>query len=125
VCSPRGGHGPGWQVAFPILAAVFLVGLALILAQVRTDTGGSPVPGAVLIVAGTAFGQSGGGAPAPRTTPATRPDQARRAGLSAAVGLFTSVTLLQVTGAAAVTAVGAAVWNDADPVASYVSLLPG
>jgi nucleobase:cation symporter-1, NCS1 family len=57
--------------------------------------------------------------------PATRPDQARRAGLSAAVGLFTSVTLLQVTGAAAVTAVGAAVWNDADPVASYVSLLPG
>jgi NCS1 family nucleobase:cation symporter-1 len=114
------------KVAFPILAVVFLVGVALILAQVRTDTGGSPVPGAVLIVAGTAFGQSGGWCTcAADYARYLRPGQARRAGLSAALGLFTSVTLLQVAGAAAVTAVGAAAWNDADPVASYVSLLPG
>jgi nucleobase:cation symporter-1, NCS1 family len=114
------------KVAFPILAVVFLAGVALILAQVRTDTGGSPVPGAVLIVAGTAFGQSGGWCTcAADYARYLRPDQARRAGLSAAIGLFTSVTLLQVAGAAAVTAVGAAAWNDADPVASYVSLLPG
>jgi NCS1 family nucleobase:cation symporter-1 len=114
------------KVAFPILAVVFLVGVVLVVAQARPDAGGTPVPGAVLIVAGTAFGQSGGWCTcAADYARYLRPRQARRAGLFAAIGLFTSVTLLQVAGAAAVTASGVGPWNDADPVASYVSLLPG
>ena len=84
------------------------------------------MPGAFFIVAGAAFGQTGGwstcGADYARYL---RPEQHVRAGVWTALGSFTSVTLLQTAGAAAATAVGVAAWNDADPVASYVSLLPG
>ena len=114
------------RVAFPLLAVVFLIGVVLVLSQARPEVSGPPVPGAFFIVAGAAFGQTGGwstcGADYARYL---RPDQHVRAGFWTAFGTFSSVAVLQVAGAAAVTAVGVPSWNHADPVASYASLLPG
>jgi NCS1 family nucleobase:cation symporter-1 len=50
---------------------------------------------------------------------------AKRAGIFAGLGNFLSSTVLQVAGAAAVTAVGVANWDGANPTGSYISLMPG
>ena len=50
---------------------------------------------------------------------------AKRAGIFAGLGNFLSSTALQVAGAAAVTAVGVANWDGANPTGSYISLMPG
>lgn len=114
------------RAAFPVLTVVFTAGVVLVLS--RTDPGAAhhAVPGAFWIVVGSSFGYTGswtvGAADYARYL---RPDQARRAGLFAALGNFTSSTVLQLAGVAAVTAVGVAGWNNDDPAASYTSLMPG
>jgi nucleobase:cation symporter-1, NCS1 family len=114
------------RVTFPVLTVIFAAGIVVVLTQTRPDVVGDPVPGAFWIIASSAFGLTGGwctcGADYARYL---RPDQHARAGFFAALGNFTSATVLQIGGAAAVTAVGIPAWNDADPVASYVSLMPG
>lgn len=113
------------RVTFPLLTVIFAAGIVVVLTQTRPDVVGEPVPGAFWIIASSAFGLTGGwctcGADYARYL---RPAQHARAGFFAALGNFTSATVLQIAGAAAVTAVGISAWNDSDPVASYVSLMP-
>jgi NCS1 family nucleobase:cation symporter-1 len=114
------------RIAFPVLTVIFAAGVVLVL--LKTDPGAAhqAVPGAFWIVVGSSFGYTGGWmVNAADYARYLRPDQARSAGVFAALGNFTSSTVLQIAGAAAVTAVGVASWNNDDPAASYASLMPG
>lgn len=114
------------RLAFPILTAVFVIGAALVLAQAQPEAAVQAVPGGFWITFGSAFASSGGwGVSASDYARYLRPDQSLRAGLFAGLGIFLSTTLLQVAGAAAVTAVGVSAWSASDPVSSYAQLLPG
>ena len=114
------------RVAFPLLTVVFLVGTVLVLLKADPSAAHQAVPGAFWIVVGSSFGYTGSWTVAAADYARyLRPDQARAAGWYAAIGNFTSSTVLQVAGVAAVTAVGVANWSGDDPAASYASLLPG
>ena len=114
------------RVAFPLLTVVFLAGTVLVLLKADPGAAHQAVPGAFWIVVGSSFGYTGGWTVgAADYARYLRPDQARPAGWYAAIGNFTSSTVLQIAGVAAVTAVGVGNWNNDDPAASYASLLPG
>ena len=114
------------KVAFPVLTVVFLAGTVLVLLEAEPSAAHNAVPGAFWIVVGSSFGYTGSWTVAASDYARyLRPDQARAAGWYAAIGNFTSSTVLQVAGVAAVTAVGVANWDGDDPAASYASLLPG
>ena len=114
------------RVAFPLLTVVFLAGTVLVLIKADAGAAQQAVPGAFWIVVGSSFGYTGGWTVgAADYARYLRPDQARPAGWYAAIGNFTSSTVLQIAGVAAVTAVGVGNWNNDDPAASYASLLPG
>ena len=114
------------RVAFPILVVIFVIGVALILPKTQTGPMGDAIPGGFWIALGATFGYAAGWNPyasdysryLPRGT-------GRRAGINAGLGNFLGCTLLEVAGAAAVTAVGPANWNSANPTGSYISLMPG
>ena len=113
------------RVAFPVLVVIFLVGVALILPAADTAPTGEPIPGAFWVALAATFGYAAGWNPygsdysryLPRGT-------GRRAGIYAGLGNFLGCTVLEISGAAAVTAVGVANWNPANPTGSYISLLP-
>jgi NCS1 family nucleobase:cation symporter-1 len=114
------------RATFPLLTLIFVVGAVIVLAQTGSVGGSDPMPGGFWIAVGACFGYSAGWNPfAADYARYLEPSQSRSAGVSAALGLFVSSTLLMVAGAAAVTAVGAAAWNFDNPVDSYVSLMPG
>ena len=114
------------RVAFPVLVVVFLAGMVLILPAAQTGQMGDPVPGGFWIALAATFGYAAGWNPyasdysryLPRGT-------GRRAGLYAGLGVFLGCTVLEIAGAAAVTAVGPANWDGANPTGAYISLLPG
>lgn len=113
------------RFAFPVLAVVFVVGAVIILGKASPGAPAEPVPGGFWIALGATFGYAAGWNPyASDYTRYLPPGTGRAAGTWAAVGMFGSCVLLETVGAAAVTAVGAADWNIANPVDSYTSLLP-
>ncbi len=116
---------------FPVLTLVFVIGAIVILSKsnpglpVLTAPGQGPTPGGFWITLGATFGYAAGWNPyASDYTRYLKPGSGKAAGLFAGVGVFVSCTLLEIVGAAAVTAVGGADWNGANPVASYTGLLP-
>jgi nucleobase:cation symporter-1, NCS1 family len=114
------------KAAFPVLTLVFTAGVVVVLLRTDPAAAHHAVPGAFWIVVGSSFGYTGSWTvSAADYARYLRPDQARRAGVFAALGNFTSSTVLQLAGAAAVTAVGVSAWNTDDPAASYTSLMPG
>jgi NCS1 nucleoside transporter family len=113
------------RYAFPLLAVIFVVGAILILAKAQPSAPAEPVPGGFWIALGATFGYAAGWNPyASDYTRYLAPGTGKAAGIWAAIGMFVSCTILESVGAAAVTAVGAADWNFANPVDSYTSLLP-
>jgi NCS1 family nucleobase:cation symporter-1 len=113
------------RVTFPVLVLVFLAGMAIILPAAQTGPVGDPVPGGFWIALAATFGYAAGWNPyASDYARYLPPGAGRRAGLHAGLGLFLSCTALEIAGAAAVTAVGPANWNSANPTDSYISLLP-
>jgi NCS1 family nucleobase:cation symporter-1 len=113
------------RVAFPVLVVVFLAGLVVILPATQTGPMGDAVPGGFWIALGATFGYAAGWNPyASDYARYLPPGTGRRAGLYAGLGNFLGCTLLEIAGAAAVTAVGPANWNSANPTGSYISLLP-
>jgi len=113
------------RYAFPALAVIFAVGIVLIAAQADPSTPAAPIPGAFWLAVSTSFGYTVAWAPfAADYSRYLRPSDATRAGVFASIGVWGSSSVLQVAGAAAVTAVGVAAWSADNPTASYTSLLP-
>jgi NCS1 family nucleobase:cation symporter-1 len=113
------------RVAFPVLVVIFLAGMAVILPATQTGPVGDPVPGGFWITVGATFGYAAGWNPFASDYSRYLPRSAGKwAGIYAGLGVFLSATALEIAGAAAVTAVGTANWNPANPTGSYVSLLP-
>jgi NCS1 family nucleobase:cation symporter-1 len=114
------------RFTFPVLVVIFLAGMAVILPGTQTGPVGDAVPGGFWIALAASFGYTAGWNPYAadysRYLPAAA---AKRAGIFAGLGNFLSSTVLQVAGAAAVTAVGVANWDGANPTGSYISLMPG
>jgi NCS1 family nucleobase:cation symporter-1 len=114
------------RYAFPILAVVLVVSSVIVLTKSHpgmpaAKSGAPPTMGGFLLMLGAAFGYAAGWNPyaADYTrylTPRTRP---LPVALWSALGIFTSCVLLEVAGAAVVTAGGSQV----DP-SSYTHLLP-
>ena len=114
------------RFAFPVLVVIFLAGMAVILPATQTGPVGDAVPGGFWIALGASFGYTAGWNPyAADYSRYLPPAAAKRSGIYAGVGNFLSSTVLQIAGAAAVTAVGVANWNGANPTGSYISLMPG
>ena len=114
------------RFAFPVLVVIFLAGVAVILPATQTGATGEAVPGGFWIALGATFGYAAGWNPfASDYSRYLPPTDGRRAGLFAGVGNFLGCVVLEIAGAAAVTAVGAANWDGENPTGSYVSLLPG
>jgi len=114
------------RFAFPVLVVIFLAGMAVILPSTHTGPMGDPVPGGFWIALGATFGYAAGWNPfASDYSRYLPPATGKRAGIYAGLGVFLSATVLEIAGAAAVTAVGTANWNGSNPTGSYVSLLPG
>ena len=113
------------RVAFPVLVVIFLVGVAVILPAAKGGPMGDPVPGGFWITLGATFGYAAGWNPfASDYSRYLPPDTGRRAGIFAALGVFLSCIVLEIAGAAAVTAVGADPSKWDNPTSSYVSLFP-
>jgi NCS1 family nucleobase:cation symporter-1 len=113
------------RVAFPVLVVVFLAGLVVILPATQTGPMGDAVPGGFWIALGATFGYAAGWNPyASDYSRYLPPGTGRRAGVYAGLGNFLGCTVLEVAGAAAVTAVGPANWDSANPTGSYISLMP-
>ena len=115
------------RFAFPVLVVVFLAGIAVILPKTQgVAAGAAPIPGGFWVALGATFGYAAGWNPfASDYSRYLPPADGKRAGIYAGVGNFLSCVILEVGGAAAVTAVGVTSWNFENPTGSYVSLLPG
>lgn len=113
------------RFTFPVLVVIFLAGMAVILPGTQTAPVTDAVPGGFWIALGASFGYTAGWNPYAadysRYLPAAA---AKRAGIFAGLGNFLSSTVLQIAGAAAVTAVGVANWDGSNPTGSYISLMP-
>jgi NCS1 nucleoside transporter family len=120
------------RYAFPLLTVIFVVGAVVILGRANAGLPAivqapatSVTPGGFWIALGATFGYAAGWTPyASDYTRYLKPGTGRLAGIFGAVGIFVSCTLLEIVGAAAVSAVGSADWNYDNPVASYTGLLP-
>lgn len=114
------------KYAFPLLAVIFVIGAVVVLTKTQPGAPTAPIPGAFWLGVATTFGYAAGWNPyASDYTRYLKPDVSGKAvGLFAGVGVFVSCVLLEVTGAAAVTAVGADAWNFDNPVESFTSLVP-
>ncbi len=114
------------RFAFPVLVVIFLAGMAVILPATQTGPVGDAVPGGFWIALGASFGYTAGWNPyAADYSRYLPPAAAKRSGIYAGIGNFLSSTVLQIAGAAAVTAVGVANWNGDNPTGSYISLDAG
>lgn len=101
------------RFAFPVLAVVFVIATILVLAKSNpgtAGTGGIPTTGAFLLMVGASFGYAAGWNPyaADYTRYLPANTSKRAVGLSAALGIFTSCLVLEVAGAAMVSAAGKA-----------------
>jgi NCS1 nucleoside transporter family len=110
----------------PYLVVVF--GITGIIVLTKSHLGGAShwyFPGAWLVFLGAVYGYAAGWNPFAsdyaRYLPAT--ENPKVAGRSAALGLFTSAAILEIFGAAAVTA-GMGDYAHGNPVAQYTALMP-
>ncbi|MGI3784713.1 MAG: purine-cytosine permease family protein, partial [Janthinobacterium lividum] len=113
------------RYAFPVLALIFVIGSIVVLSHANPSapvmSGGPPPIGGFLITAGAAFGYAAGWNPyasdytryLPKNTPG------RPVALFAALGCFVSCCLLEIAGAAVVTAGQ----TDVNP-SSFTALMP-
>jgi NCS1 family nucleobase:cation symporter-1 len=113
------------RFTFPVLVVIFLAGMAVILPGTQIAPVTEAVPGGFWIALGASFGYTAGWNPyASDYSRYLPPAAAKRAGIFAGLGNFLSSTVLQIAGAAAVTAVGVANWDGSNPTGSYISLMP-
>lgn len=113
------------RVSFPLLLVCFAVGMVFVFADADLGAASEPVPGAFWITFGASFGLTAAWNPlAADYSRYLPPNAGRAAGIYAGLGLFVTTTALQITGAAAVTAVGVDSWNFDNPTASYTDLMP-
>jgi purine-cytosine permease-like protein len=113
------------RYVFAVLAVVFVIAAVVIFSQANPSAkaAGGGVGGFLLAV-GTAFGYTAGWNPyaADYTRYLPAAVNPRAVGMSAALGLFVSTTLLMLVGAASVTIGGSASGN---PTAAFTGHLPG
>ncbi|MDP9093252.1 MAG: cytosine permease [Actinomycetota bacterium] len=114
------------RFAFPFLAVVFLIASVDVFSKAHVGahaTGGLPTIGAFLIEVGAAFGYAAGWNPyasdytrylAPKTN-------SRAVGWYAGLGIFVSCALLEIVGAASVTAVAK---PSSNPTADFTGIMP-
>ena len=114
----------------PFLAVAFGFAAVFVLTQSHPNVGSHPFfPGAFLVFVGAVYGYAAGWNPFSSDYSRYLPksEDPKQAGKSAALGLFTSTTVLQIVGAAAVTA-GMRDYSKTDgtinPVADFTHLLP-
>ncbi|HEY2697187.1 MAG TPA: cytosine permease [Pseudonocardiaceae bacterium] len=112
------------RYAFIFLGIVFVIASVLILAKTHAGAPTKPIPGGFLLTAGAAFGYAAGWNPyASDYTRYLPSDSSKRAvGGWAAAGVFLSCVLLEVVGAASVTAGGTSADN---PTGAFTGQLPG
>ena len=112
------------RYAFIFLGVVFVIASVMILIKTHPGAPAKPIPGGFLLTAGAAFGYAAGWNP--YATDYTRylpAESSKRAvGGWAAAGLFLSCVLLEVVGAASVTAGGTSADN---PTGAFTGQLPG
>ena len=113
-------------MAFPFLGVVFAIAVVIILSKAHPSaaTGGGGI-GGFLAATGAAFGYAAGWNPyASDYTRYLQPGaSARLAGIWAGLGNFGACAVLEVAGAAAVTAVGPDKFDPGNPTASFTGLL--
>jgi nucleobase:cation symporter-1, NCS1 family len=120
------------KYAAPALTLIFIVGGIVLLSKSHTSAVGAPIPGGFWIALGATFGYAAGWNPyASDYTRYLAPGTGRLAGIFSGLGVFVSCVLLEVFGAAAVTAFGGAAfdfdspnWVFANPTGAYTSLMP-
>ncbi|WP_432565653.1 purine-cytosine permease family protein [Kineococcus sp. SYSU DK003] len=113
------------RYAFPFLAVVFLLGVWFVADQAQASWQGEPVPGAFWLAVATSFGYTIAWTPFAADYSRYLPSrQSRAAGSAAALGVWTSTNVLQLAGAASVTAVGLGSWDYDNPTSSYTGLMP-
>ncbi|MGH8862719.1 MAG: purine-cytosine permease family protein [Jatrophihabitantaceae bacterium] len=114
------------RVAFPFLAVVFVIATIAVFDKAHVSApaaGGLPTVGAFLIEVGAAFGYAAGWNPyASDYTRYLKPDvNGRAVGVCAGFGIFLSCAVLEIVGAASVTAVAKPTSN---PTADFTGIMP-
>ncbi|HZZ47448.1 MAG TPA: cytosine permease [Pseudonocardia sp.] len=114
------------RYAVVFLAVVFVIVAVVVLSRARlaVPPASAPIPGGFLLTVGATFGYAAGWNPYAADFARYLPSMTspRRTGWSAALGLFLSCTLLEIVGAASVTAGALSTDN---PVGAFTALLPG
>jgi NCS1 nucleoside transporter family len=114
------------RYAVIFLALVFVLVAVVVFARARLSApeASAPIPGGFLLTVGATFGYAAGWNPYAADYARYLPSDTspKRTGWSAALGLFLSCSLLEVVGAASVTAGALSADN---PVGAFTSLLPG
>jgi len=110
----------------PYLAIVFGISSIIVLSKGHFGGASHAFPGAFLIYIGAIYGYAAGWNPFASDYSRYLPksENPRKAGLFAALGLFTSATVLEIVGAAAVTAGMHAYGPGVNPVDDFTHLLP-
>jgi NCS1 family nucleobase:cation symporter-1 len=111
------------RYALVFLGIVFLLTSILILTKTHPGAATHPIPGGFLLTAGAAFGYAAGWNPyaADYTRYLSPKSNPRQTGLFAALGVFVSCMLLEIVGAASVTAGGT---NLDNPTATFTGQVP-
>jgi NCS1 family nucleobase:cation symporter-1 len=118
------------RVAFPFLAVIFVLAVIDILSKSHPSMTVTPGPGGsiggFLAATGAAFGYAAGWNPyASDYTRYLRPDSNSKAvGLFAGLGNGLACAVLEIAGAAAVTAVGLSKFDPDNPTGSFTGLMP-
>jgi NCS1 family nucleobase:cation symporter-1 len=111
------------RYAFIFLGVIFVIASVLILIKTHPGAPVKPVPGGFLLTAGAAFGYAAGWNPYATDYTRYLPANASRRAVGgwAAIGLFLSCVLLEIVGAASVTAGGTSADN---PTGAFTGQLP-
>ena len=112
------------KYALVFLGVVFLATSVVLLAKAHPAAPTTPIPGAFLLTTGAAFGYAAGWNPyaADYTRYLPASVSARMTGVWAGLGVFVSCMLLEIVGAASVTAGGTSADN---PAGAFTAQLPG
>ena len=111
----------------PYLIAVFGVATVITLSKSHLSTHGKAFPGAFLVFISAVYGYSAGWNPFSSDYSRYLPksESPKKAGRAAGLGLFVSTTVLEIVGAAAVTAGIRDYGANTNPVSDFTGLLPG
>ena len=110
----------------PYLIIVFGIVAVIALSKSHLNAHGKPFPGAFLVFVSAVYGYSAGWNPFSSDYSRYLPksENPKKAGRAAALGLFVSTTVLEIVGAAAVTAGIRDYGANTNPVADFTALLP-